>query len=175
MNESLSRSASESDRVVATDDRAFDAFFTTHQHRLFTAMCLVTRDRSEAEDITQEAFVQVLERWDRVSVMDDSEGYLYRTAMNTFRKRYRRSLVAIRRTLRPAPRPDPIAEVDTRDAAIRALATLSDRQRAAIVLTDLLGYSSEEAGRMLAIRASTVRAHVSIARAALRSTMSEDR
>ena len=155
---SLSRSASESDRVVATDDRAFDAFFTTHQHRLFTAMCLVTRDRSEAEDITQEAFVQVLERWDRVSVMDDSEG-----------------LVAIRRTLRPAPRPDPIAEVDTRDAAIRALATLSDRQRAAIVLTDLLGYSSEEAGRILAIRASTVRAHVSIARAALRSTMSEDR
>ena len=45
------------------------------------------------------------------------------------------------------------------DAVIRALASLTARQRAAVVLVDLMGFSSEEAGRMLGIRASTVRTH----------------
>lgn len=57
---------------------------------------------------------------------------------------------------------------------MRALATLSPRQRAAVVLTDLLGFPSEEAARMLRIRASTLRMHVSRAHAALKGTMSDD-
>jgi RNA polymerase sigma factor (sigma-70 family) len=175
MNESPHISAIQGSHVEAIEDRTFDSFFATHRDPLFTALCLVTRDRSEAEDISQESFVRILERWDRVSAMDDPEGYLYRTAMNTFRKRYRRSLMALRRTIGSASSPDPIEAVDTHDAAIRALATLTERQRASIILTDLLGYTSEEAARMLAIRASTVRAHASIARAALRSTLSEER
>lgn len=153
----------------------FDDFFTQHRDRLFGAMCLVTHDRSEAEDIAQEAFVRVLERWERVSALDDPEGYLYRTAMNAFRKRYRRASLAARRTLRVAPQEDPIDVVDSHDTAVRALATLSERQRAAIVLTDLLGFSSEEAAQMLGIGPSTVRADASIARAALRQTFSEER
>ena len=39
----------------------------------------------------QDAFLSVWERWDRVGEMDDPLGYLYRTAMNLFRKRYRRT------------------------------------------------------------------------------------
>ena len=52
---------------------------------------------------------------------------------------------------------DAIAEVDALDLAMRALVTLSPRQRAAVVLTDLLDFPSEEAAQMLGIRASTVR------------------
>jgi DNA invertase Pin-like site-specific DNA recombinase len=51
------------------------------------------------------------------------------------------------------------------------LAALSPRQRAAVVLTDLLDFPSEQAARMLGIRASTVRMHVSRAHAALKETM----
>jgi len=153
----------------------FDAFFAMHRDRLYGAMCLVTRDRVEAEDIAQEAFVKILERWDRVGELEDPEAYLYRTAMNAFRSRYRRSVMATKRTLGMVPPPDPIDAVDVHDAAIRALATLSPRQRAAIVLTDLLGYSSEEAARMLGVGPSTVRAHASHGRAALRETLRGER
>ena len=134
----------------------------------------MTRNRHEAEELTQDAFVRVLERWDRVSVMNDPRGYLYRTAMNAFRSRYRRGLLAAKRTFRVTPPDDSIAIVDARDAVVRALATLSPRQRVAVVLTDLLGYPSGEAARMLGIRASTVRMHTSRAHAALKETMSHE-
>src|SRR5262249_10534494 len=120
-----------------------------------------------------EAFVAVFERWQRIASMEDPTGYLYRTAMNMFRKRYRRGLLATRRTLRVAAPPDPLAEVEARDAAFRVLSRLTPRQRAAAVLTDLLGYPSEEAARMLGIRASTLRMHASVGRAALRGSMGE--
>lgn len=150
---------------------SFEDFFRREKEGLFGALCLVTRNRHEAEELTQDAFVRVLERWDLVGAMEDPRGYLYRTAMNVFRRRYRRALLAARRTLGMTPHDDAIAAVDARDAAIRALATLSPRQRAAVVLTDLLGYRSEEAARMLGIRASTVRMHTSRAHAVLKETM----
>lgn len=149
----------------------FDEFFEREKAELFGALTLVTRNRHEAEELTQDAFVRVFERWDRVGLMDDPKGYLYRTAMNAFRSRYRRSLLAAKRTVGITRPDDAMATVDARDAAVRALATLSPRQRAAVVLTDLLGYPSEDVGRMLGIRASTVRMHLSRAHAALRETM----
>jgi RNA polymerase sigma factor (sigma-70 family) len=49
----------------------------------------------------------------------------------------------------------------------RALASLTVRQRAAVVLIDYMGYSSEEAGCMLGVDASTVRSHIKRAHAEL--------
>jgi RNA polymerase sigma-70 factor (ECF subfamily) len=154
-----------------TQPATFDEFFEREKAGLFGALCLVTRNRHEAEDLTQDAFVRVFERWDRVGLMDDPRSYLYRTAMNAFRSRYRRSLLAAKRSVGITRPDDAMATVDARDAAVRALATLSPRQRAAVVLTDLLGYPSEAVGRMLGIRAATVRMHLSRAHAALREMM----
>jgi RNA polymerase sigma factor (sigma-70 family) len=172
MNEPL-RIIKRSEAENAPEAVSFEAFFVEERDPLFGALCLITHDREEAEELTQEAFVAVLVRWERVAAMEDPAGYLYRTAMNMFRKRYRRGLLATRRTLRPAPPADPLVEVEARDAAVRVLARLTPRQRAAVVLTDLLGYRSEEAARMLGIRASTLRMHASIGRAALRETMGD--
>jgi DNA-directed RNA polymerase specialized sigma24 family protein len=63
-------------------------------------------------------------------------------------------------------------EVDDRDLAMRALGSLPPRQRAALVLTEGLGYSGEEAGRLLGVQATTVWALTHQARAAL-ATMEE--
>lgn len=152
---------------------SFEEFFAREKEQLFGSLCLVTRNRHEAEDITQDAFVRVFERWERVGGLADPRGYLYRTAMNAFRSRYRRAVLASRRTLRVTRADDAIADVDARDATVRALARLSHRQRAAVVLTDLLGFPSEEAAAMLGIRASTLRVHVSRAHAALKGTMDD--
>ena len=61
--------------------------------------------------------------------------------------------------------------VEERDVATKALARLTPRQRAALVLTEALGYSGEEAGRLLGIKASTVWALTHQAREALKGTM----
>jgi RNA polymerase sigma-70 factor (ECF subfamily) len=164
----------ESVAVSRTGASPFEDFFQREKSDLYGALCLVTRNRHEAEELTQDAFVRVLERWERVGEMEDPRAYLYRTAMNAFRSRYRRTVLAARRTLGVTPADDATADVDALDAAVRALAHLSPRQRAAVVLIDLLGYPSKEAARMLGIRASTDRMHVSRAHAALKETMTDE-
>jgi len=149
----------------------FEEFFQGEKADLFGILWMVTRNRFEAEELTQEAFVRVLEHWDRVETMQDPRAYLYRTAMNTFRSGYRRSLLGAKQTLHLRLPDDAIAEVDARDRTMRALSVLSARQRAAVILTDLLGFPSQEAARMLGIRPSTVRMHVSRAHAILKEEM----
>jgi RNA polymerase sigma factor (sigma-70 family) len=149
----------------------FDEFFEREKVPLFRALCLVTRNPSEAEELTQDAFVRVFERWDRVSKLMDPTGYLYRTAMNAFRSWRRRAVLAARYGLRPPTPDDRTLDIDSQDAVMRALAPLPPRQRAAVVLMDLLGYSSKEAASMLGIRAATVRTHAAKAHAELKKWM----
>jgi len=68
---------------------------------------------------------------------------------------------------------DEFARADERAEVARALATLTPRQRAAITLTELLGYGSEEAGQVLGVKAATVRSLASQARTALRSKLEQ--
>jgi RNA polymerase sigma-70 factor (ECF subfamily) len=158
-------------RTIAQEDglaipaETFEAFFEANHRRLFTALCLVTGERYEAEEIAQEAFLRVLERWDRVGELDDPESYVFRVAMNVFRNRYRRASLAVRRRLSLAPPPsDDLAAVEARDEVIRLLRPLPPRQRAAVLATSILDLSAEEAGHLLGMRPATVRALASRAR-----------
>lgn len=147
----------------------FENFFVATNARLFTALWLVTGDRYEAEEIAQDAFLRVFERWDRVSSLDDPESYVFRTAMNVFRNRYRRAALSVRRSFSLAPRAtDELAAVEDRDEVIRLLRPLPPRQRAAVVATSILDLSAEEAGRVLGMRSATVRALTSRARGRMR-------
>ena len=147
---------------------AFEEFYENKRERLFRALLLVTHDSAEAEDVMQEAFVRVWERWDRVGTLDDPVGYLFKTALNLHRSALRRAVAATKRSLRPPAEHDPFEKVIDEDEAVRSLAALTPRQRAAVVVTELLGYSSEEAGTILGIRPGTVRTLTAQARAALR-------
>lgn len=153
---------------------SFEAFFEAEHARLLRALYLVTGNVQEAEEVMQDAFLAVWERWGRVGSMEAPAGYLYRTAMNRFRSRLRRAARVARRVVGSADGGDEFAAVEERDALARALAQLSERQRAAIVLTELLGYRSEEAGRILGVKDVTVRSLASQARASLRNHL-EDR
>jgi RNA polymerase sigma factor (sigma-70 family) len=135
----------------------------------------VTGDRFEAEDIAQEALVRVLERWDRVGAMEDPQGYLFRTAMNVFRNRLRRAKVALLKAVTPRPSADPFQLIEDHDVVLQGLRRVPADQRAALVATSLLGYSSEDAGRILGTSASNVRARATRARAALRDAIGDER
>ena len=154
-------------RDVTTDDVVFGDFFAKRYERLVRACLLLTGRAAEGEDLAQEAMARVLERWDRVSKMDDPEGYLYRTALNVHRKALRRLAVAARRQVVRDPSDDPDA-TDRRLDLLRAIRSLPRPQREALVLVEWLGYSAEEAGRMLGIEPASVRGRLHRAREGLR-------
>jgi len=93
--------------------------------------------------------------------------------MNLYRKRLRRAAVALRKATNLLPPDDALAAVETRDQATRLLRTLTPREREALVLTAYLGYSTVEAGRLLGIKANTVRVLTARARASLKLTMED--
>jgi RNA polymerase sigma-70 factor, ECF subfamily len=156
---------------MATADASFEEFFRAEYARLFRSLCLVTGSKDEADEVSQSAFLKLLERWDRVGSMDDPTGFLYRTAMNEFRSRYRSAARAMKRAVTSTRQDDAFAAVEDRDVVIQALRTLIPQQRAAVVLTALLGYSSEEVGEMLGMKPATVRTLSSRARSAMRQTL----
>jgi RNA polymerase sigma-70 factor, ECF subfamily len=177
MNESIalvSAADADADMPHAADQgRTFEEFVAEEHVRLFGALCLVTGDRYEAEDIMQDAFVRLLERWPRVRSLEDPVGYLYRTAMNVLRHRHRRAALALRRAVALAPRGDDLAVAEDRELVLHALAEIPIDQRAALVVTALLGFSSDEAADILGARSSTVRARATRARAALRDRIGD--
>jgi RNA polymerase sigma-70 factor (ECF subfamily) len=150
---------------------SFEDFFEEESPSLFRRLCLVTGNRQEAEDVMQDAFLRLYERWDRVGELEDPTGYLYRTAFNVFRRRSRRAAMAVRRMLGIAPSIDEFAAADAKHMVSQALARLTKRQRAALVLTEILGYSSEAAGSILGVQAVTVRALASQGRATMRQVL----
>lgn len=145
---------------------SFEAFFRDEYARLGRALYLLTSDVSVADELAQEAMVRVYERWERIRRMESPTGYLYRTAMNLHRSALRRAARGVRQLLER--RQDPLDRVEDRDELDRLLEALPIGQRQALLLTEWLGMSAEEAGRVLGIRPVSVRVRVSRAKAALR-------
>lgn len=151
----------------------FEAFFRAEYRSLCQALVLLVGDALEAEEIAQETMTRVLERWDRVGVMDSPAGYAYRTALNLQRKRLRRLAVRAKRRFASVPVADiGLAASDSHDVR-RALLELPDGLRAALILVDWLDMDTEEAGRVLDLKPASVRVRLHRARSALRDALGE--
>jgi RNA polymerase sigma factor (sigma-70 family) len=153
------------------DRPSFEEFFRASYQRLARAMLLLTGDRFEAEELAQDAFVRIYERWERVQDMESTEGYLFRTAMNLHRNRLRRLAVRARRRPLAPEGSDQIGSVDPKADLLRALTKLRDGHREVLVLVDWLGLGSEEAGEVLGLSGEAVRARLHRARGALREVL----
>jgi RNA polymerase sigma-70 factor, ECF subfamily len=166
-------SGSEGSAMTEAAPLSFEVFFEEQHPRLFAALCLITGSREEAAEIAQDAFLRVLERWDRVAVMEDPTGFVFRIGMNLFRNRHRRARLLARLPIPTREHDDAFAVVHDRDVLIRAMRDLTPQQRAAVVLTAILDYSSGEAGRILGISDSTVRVLAHQGRVSMRSSVGE--
>jgi RNA polymerase sigma-70 factor, ECF subfamily len=148
----------------------FHTFVEEEHDRLFKSLYFVIGNREDAEDLAQEAFLRLWERWDRIDTIDDPTAYLFRVALNAFRMRRRRAAIALRRVARVVEVRDVFNDAEMRADVRDLLLGLSPRQRAALLLVDLLGYTSEQAARILRVRPSTVRNLASQGRRALKAT-----
>lgn len=156
---------------VTSETPTFGDFFAERYEVLARACLLLTGSAAEGEDLAQEAMARVLERWDRVSAMDDPEGYLFRTAFNLHRNTVRRLATAARReVLGRVPDDADVGEtVDRRLDLLRAIRSIPRGQREALVLVEWLGFTAEEAGALLGIEPASVRGRLHRARTSLRT------
>ena len=149
----------------------FEAFFRDTYARLAGALLALTGDRSEAEELAQEALARAYERWNRVRTMASPEGYVFRTALNLRRSLWRRSVV--RRRIDPIATVDmdPISVIEWREDLSRAIRSLSHGQRAALLLVEWFGLRTEEASQVLGVRPTTIRVRLHRARTSLRERL----
>jgi RNA polymerase sigma factor (sigma-70 family) len=162
------------------------AFYTEHRSELLAHANRVLKDSAKAEEITQDALIKFMLAAPELESNDHALSYLHRTIENLcidlFRLEGRRpNLVVI---------DDAQAEVEAawqvdgdhsqaisaaEDAAIirQALALLSPAERAALVMWEMEGRSTEEIAAELGIKESAVRHTVSRARTSLRRVLSE--
>lgn len=141
----------------------FERFLAERADALMRTAVLLTGRRDTAQDLLQTALERLLRHWRSLS--GDPEGYLRRTLYNLAADGYRRQGRLQRKLmlLRAAaePEPDPIAEVDLRDAVVRLLLQLPPRQRAVLVLRYWEQLSEAETAAVLGWPEGTVKSAAS--------------
>jgi len=149
-------------RAQKGDERAFAALFELHKKRVYSVCLLMTKDVAEAEDLTQEAFLQVFRTIATFRGDSAFSTWLYRIAVNTV-------LMKLRRRKSPPPlsldepvspdspslrrdvgKADPrLSGVIDRLALQRAIAELPEGCRTIFALHEIDGYQHHEIAQML--------------------------
>jgi RNA polymerase sigma-70 factor (sigma-E family) len=116
---------------------------------------LITGDRSEAEDLAQEALVRAYEHWSTVAALDKPQAWLQRVVVNLSLS-WRRRLDVRRRAV--PERHAPMEQMPVDHDLVEAVRALPPAMRAAIVLRYFADQSIEEVASALGRRPGTIRA-----------------
>lgn len=159
------------------DIDGYGELFARTQVRLVRLAFLLCGDQRRAEDAVAEAFARVYPRWRRGG-LDDADAYLRRAVVNQLRSGWRRLLVE-RRHASAVSGDDrgQLADADAsadREQMLWALAQLSPRQRAAIVLRFYEGMKETEVAEALGVPLGTVKSTVSRGLDHLRELLGEE-
>lgn len=144
----------------------FDEFYSAGWTRAVQLAALLTQDASVAEEVAQEAFVAVLQRW---ADLREPAGYLHRCITNSASMYHRRA--GTQRRKLPMLGADVSAALGF-DELADAVAALPFRQRATIVLRYHVGLSEREIADALRCRPGTVKSLASRALSALHKDLS---
>ena len=164
----------------AGDAAAFERLVRLHLRAAYSVALAVTNDPTDAEDVTQDAFMAALERLEECKDPDRFSGWLLRIvrnrALNLRRSQNVRAAKPLNDALDARSGSDP--ERDTGRALLRAELTtalneLTETQRQVVILHDLEGYKHREIGDVLGISEGASRFHLSTARASLRALLSD--
>jgi len=163
-------------RAQRSDARAFEALYRLHVDKVYGLCLRMTGNVSEAEDCTQEAFIQAWNKMMKFRGDSAFSTWLHRIAVNTV-------LGRIRKSKREQDRVQAVNDVYTtrvatgdngelRDLA-EAVDRLPERARHVFILHAVYGYSHDEAAAMLGIAAGTSKAQLHRARRLLVQQLEE--
>ena len=157
MNNSYTTSATSSKTL-----ESFESFVIVHEPRLRRAF-VAAYGGERGREATAEALAYAWEHWDRISVMANPGGYLYRVGQSKTRSR--------RRPLTYLP-------VDANDATwdprlVPALTSLTQRQRTAVVLIHGFDWSLREVSELTGTKVTTVQNHLERGMSKLRQQLKE--
>ncbi len=165
--------ADEKDELSAQE--RLEQLFDAHHQRLFRLALRLTGQREVALDLVQEAFLRAARRPGSIPTSDaGATAWMVRVLVNLVRDRWRRQKRRGRAKSVPAATPSPRATSSATEAQVvvaQALAALSPRRRAIVVLAELDGESSRQIAALLGLRPATVRWHLSAARQQLRELL----
>lgn len=155
---------------MEADREAFSAWAAGAQRGLLRTAFLLTGDHHRAEDLVQEALTKVALRWSSLSRQQPT-GYarqiLIRDNISWWRRLGRESVTAPSELRDASAEPDGIA-VERRLALARALATLTPRQRAVIVLRYYDDLTVEATADAMGVTTGTVKSQTHLALRRLR-------
>lgn len=162
-------------RIAARDTAALAELYDRHSRLLFGLILRIVRDRGEAEDILQDAFVRV---WNRAEIYDPRIGgplpWIVRVARNRAldRLRSRKVRAAVDASVIDAaavePTPDTgiqspeaaVLEAERRLRLTGALAGLPFEQRQLIEAAFFEGYTHSELARRFGLPLGTVKTRI---------------
>lgn len=124
--------------------------------------------RVEAEDLTQETLARTCLHWTTVTAAASPEAWVHRTGLNLSKSWLRRLRVARRHEATMVPAPSGQADPTDRPVLEAALATLTPRQREAVVLRYFVDLSVADTALTMRCAPGTVRALTAQAIAVLR-------
>lgn len=175
-------------RHAAGDTEAFGLLFQRHKDRLWAVALRTTCDPEDAADALQEAMISAFRRAKDFRGDSAVTTWLHRIVVNAALDRLRRrptrsvswsgeedeleallpqdSRAGPPLTV-PSPRGDPADSVETRLDVDAALRMLTNEQRAALVLVDMLGYAVAEVAAILGVSEGTVKSRCARGRARL--------
>jgi RNA polymerase sigma-70 factor (ECF subfamily) len=179
---SLSRAASVVERAKAGDLAAFEQLIDSYQRKVLSTAWRLLGNQEDARDAAQEVFLRVYKYLGGFRTDQDFAGWLYRIIVNVcrdqMRKRGRPELFTSFEAEQQLGSFEAVVSAEDVEADLirsqqramiaDALSTLSKKERAALVLRDLEGLTTEEVARVLGSSQTTVRSQISSARAKIK-------
>jgi len=170
---------------LAGDERAFEQIMLATQQRVVSIAWRMLGNSDDAREATQDVYLRVFRYLARFRAGEDFRAWLYRITVNVcndFARKRRLTEAApfdefagdlesaAVDAARSGANPESLALYEQQLALVRcALQSLPAKERAALVLRDLEGFSTEEVARALGSRPVTVRSQVSSARAKIKT------
>jgi RNA polymerase sigma-70 factor, ECF subfamily len=149
-------------------------FVSENMRRIFIQIYRIVRNVSDAQDLTQEAFIKALQHQEQLKDEQKAAHWLSRIATNTAIDFMRRGSRVSFCEIDHAPEShtenpeQSLLRSEQRNYLEDGLRLLSPRERAAIMLRDVEGLPAEEVAKRLNCSKATVRSHIANARTKFR-------
>lgn len=144
------------------DENAFRKFFLMFYDDVLRFLYFYTGDKSVAEDLTQDTFVNFWKARDRIDVSQNPKNYLFKVARNLAinyikRQKEEGKVTAEESNLTQLPDAE---SFELRDVIIEAISELPDRCREVFILSRYTSLTHKEIAELLGISLQTVKNHI---------------